>query len=71
MTEEPIDGTTLDGAAATCLWTLRNRAEESRHPGSAFTSALDQAWLEIPDPGRAVFILTVSEASLPTFAEPG
>jgi len=36
MTDSKIDGTTLDGVAATCLWTLRNRAEESTRPGSAF-----------------------------------
>ncbi|MGW3994175.1 class I SAM-dependent methyltransferase [Amycolatopsis sp. NPDC004772] len=40
MTAAPIDGATLDGVAATCLWTLRNRAEESRHPGSAFADPL-------------------------------
>jgi O-methyltransferase involved in polyketide biosynthesis len=40
MTEERIDGATLDGVAATGLWTLRNRAEESRHPGSAFRDPL-------------------------------
>ncbi|GAA3598199.1 class I SAM-dependent methyltransferase [Nonomuraea rosea] len=40
MTEDKIDGTTLDGVAATCLWTLRNRAEESMHPGSAFHDPL-------------------------------
>lgn len=28
---------TLDGVAETLLWTLRNRAEESEHPGSSFT----------------------------------
>ena len=28
---------TLDGVAETLLWTLRNRAEESQHPGSSFT----------------------------------
>ncbi|GIF49485.1 O-methyltransferase involved in polyketide biosynthesis [Asanoa ferruginea] len=27
----------LDGVAETLLWTLRNRAEESKHPGSCFT----------------------------------
>ncbi|WP_232074565.1 class I SAM-dependent methyltransferase [Phytohabitans suffuscus] len=27
---------TLDGVAETLLWTLRNRAEEAKHPGSAF-----------------------------------
>ncbi|MEV6828743.1 class I SAM-dependent methyltransferase [Amycolatopsis sp. NPDC051102] len=36
MTGPAIDGEALDGVAVTCLWTLRNRAEESRHPGSAF-----------------------------------
>ncbi len=40
MTTAPIDGAALDGVAATCLWTLRNRAEESRHPGSAFADPL-------------------------------
>ncbi|MGW3961383.1 class I SAM-dependent methyltransferase [Amycolatopsis sp. NPDC005003] len=40
MTAAPIDGAGLDGVAATCLWTLRNRAEESRHPGSAFADPL-------------------------------
>ncbi|KPM54534.1 methyltransferase [Frankia sp. R43] len=39
-TEEKIDGTALDGVAATCLWTLRNRAEESIHPGSSFDDPL-------------------------------
>jgi O-methyltransferase involved in polyketide biosynthesis len=27
----------LDGVAETLLWTLRNRAQESKHPGSSFT----------------------------------
>ncbi|MET8849582.1 class I SAM-dependent methyltransferase [Amycolatopsis sp. NPDC004625] len=40
MTGPIIDGAALDGVAATCLWTLRNRAEESRHPGSAFADPL-------------------------------
>ncbi|MEU4250505.1 class I SAM-dependent methyltransferase [Amycolatopsis sp. NPDC026612] len=40
MSADAIDGAALDGVAATCLWTLRNRAEESRHPGSAFTDPL-------------------------------
>ena len=40
MTTAPIDGAALDGVAATCLWTLRNRAEESRPPGSAFADPL-------------------------------
>ncbi|WP_103353577.1 class I SAM-dependent methyltransferase [Amycolatopsis sp. CA-128772] len=40
MIEDRIDGATLDGVAATCLWTLRNRAEESRHPGSVFADPL-------------------------------
>ncbi|MGW4059443.1 class I SAM-dependent methyltransferase [Amycolatopsis sp. NPDC004747] len=40
MTTEPIDGASLDGVAATCLWTLRNRAEESRNPGSTFADPL-------------------------------
>ncbi|MEA5360465.1 class I SAM-dependent methyltransferase [Amycolatopsis sp., V23-08] len=40
MTEESIDGATLDGVAATGLWTLRNRAEESRNPASAFRDPL-------------------------------
>ncbi|ADJ45974.1 O-methyltransferase OMT [Amycolatopsis mediterranei S699] len=38
--EDRIDGAALGGVAATCLWTLRNRAEESRHPGSAFADPL-------------------------------
>ncbi|MEV4052355.1 class I SAM-dependent methyltransferase [Amycolatopsis sp. NPDC049688] len=40
MTGPTVDGAALEGVAATCLWTLRNRAEESRHPGSAFTDPL-------------------------------
>ena len=40
MTDDKIDGAALDGVAATCLWTLRNRAEESMHPGSAFHDPL-------------------------------
>ncbi|MBL7486980.1 class I SAM-dependent methyltransferase [Frankia sp. AgB1.9] len=39
-TDGKIDGAALDGVAATCLWTLRNRAEESMHPGSAFDDPL-------------------------------
>jgi O-methyltransferase involved in polyketide biosynthesis len=37
-----IDGATLDGVAATGLWTLRNRAEESLHPGSTFHDPLSE-----------------------------
>ncbi|GAA1277514.1 O-methyltransferase [Planotetraspora silvatica] len=40
MTDDEIDGADLDGVATTCLWTLRNRAEESMHPGSAFHDPL-------------------------------
>lgn len=40
MTDDTIHGAPLDGVAATCLWTLRNRAEESMHPGSAFDDPL-------------------------------
>ncbi|CAO5244390.1 class I SAM-dependent methyltransferase [Frankia sp. AgKG'84/4] len=40
MTEGKIDGAALDSVAATCLWTLRNRAEESMRPASAFRDPL-------------------------------
>ncbi|HEY4018939.1 MAG TPA: class I SAM-dependent methyltransferase [Pseudonocardiaceae bacterium] len=40
MTGNKIDGATLDGVAATGLWTLRNRAEESMHAGSTFHDPL-------------------------------
>lgn len=40
MTNYKIDDAALDGVAATCLWTLRNRAEESRHPRSSFDDPL-------------------------------
>lgn len=40
MTSNKIDGATLDGVAATCLWTLRNRAEESMRADSAFHDPL-------------------------------
>lgn len=45
MTTDKIDGAALDGVAATCLWTLRNRAEESMRPDSTFHDAVaEQAY---------------------------
>ncbi len=35
-----IDGATLDGVAATTLWTLRNRAVEAANPKSSFSDPL-------------------------------
>ena len=32
MTDDRVDGTTLEGVSATTLWTLRNRAVEAMRP---------------------------------------